>query len=355
MLKNALLVLAFACLALAAPNKPTIATQFESEVGVFVYEGDRSRTLRGGGFYAFDVPKNRARRDLKLENEDHQIEVDHILQRYDLGAEYIFEDRRCNKRRVSGAIPNPWSWLSNATYNGTVEFQGRKLDNWLASTTVNATLTITRVLGVLSDSVNTPVWYSERTVRGRVHDNMEITFFKFNASEPQDWAFTVPNICDNSTAVYDRLGGDVNAVVYFANTNWNCADVACSQRVPAGSGQENYACAEFAARSLAAGSYIPGLASHDSSAAYGNYKGYNLRVTTSLSSCLGNVLGFKKQAANQGAINAAYPVFGDGGDGYFSHACIGVSSQHIDCHNNARYQMTGDWVFIKGIDAVWGP
>lgn len=36
----------------------------------------------------------------------------------------------------------------------------------------------------------------------------------------------------------------MDAVVAFADQNWNCADVACDQTVPAGSGQPDYACAE---------------------------------------------------------------------------------------------------------------
>lgn len=49
-------------------------------------------------------------------------------------------------------------------------------------------------------------------------------------------------------------------------------------------------------------------------------------MTTSLADCLTG-LGFKKLPNSGGNVNTAVAVFGDGGDGYFSHACIGMSSR----------------------------
>ena len=66
-----------------------------------------------------------------------------------------------------------------------------------------------------------------------------------------------------------------NAAVSFADANWNCATAACASRVPAGAAQPNYQCAEFVARSLAAEGQVPGLGSHSSQSAYGNYHARN--------------------------------------------------------------------------------
>ena len=46
-------------------------------------------------------------------------------------------------------------------------------------------------------------------------------------------------------------------------------------------------------------------------------------VTTSLSSALGQ-LGFVSQSAAASSVTAGCAAFGDGGDGYFSHAVIGI-------------------------------
>ena len=66
-----------------------------------------------------------------------------------------------------------------------------------------------------------------------------------------------------------------NAAVAFADANWNCATAACTSRVPAGSSQPSYQCAEFVSRSLAAEGKIPGLGSHSAQSAFGNYHARN--------------------------------------------------------------------------------
>ncbi len=49
------------------------------------------------------------------------------------------------------------------------------------------------------------------------------------------------------------FASNVTATVEFANDNWNCAVADCSSHVQEGQYQPNYQCAEFVARSLAAG------------------------------------------------------------------------------------------------------
>jgi len=62
------------------------------------------------------------------------------------------------------------------------------------------------------------------------------------------------------------------AVKKYADEHWNCADIHCKTRVSAGSAQPKFQCAEFVARSLAAGGYIPGLGPNDSQSAYAAHK-----------------------------------------------------------------------------------
>ncbi len=52
---------------------------------------------------------------------------------------------------------------------------------------------------------------------------------------------------------------------------WNCANVACTSTVSSGSSQSSYECAEFVARSLAAGGYISGLTGLEAQSKYDPY------------------------------------------------------------------------------------
>jgi len=91
--------------------------------------------------------------------------------------------------------------------------------------------------------------------------------------------------------------------------------------------------AEFSARSLAAGGYLPidPLASTD---VYANYHGHNLRMVQGLHGYLRSI-GWKEVYAVPADIKAGQPIFGNAGDGAWSHACIGVGNGLIDCHNSA--------------------
>lgn len=66
-----------------------------------------------------------------------------------------------------------------------------------------------------------------------------------------------------------------NAAVTYANSHWNCGDPRCTYRVKAGSGQNNFQCAEFVSRALAAEGKVPGLTANSSQAAFGSYHARN--------------------------------------------------------------------------------
>jgi len=338
----------FVCLA-ANPIRPAISNQFYSEVQVAV--NDNNRPVSGGGILAVDVPKNVGRRDYKLENPDHDIETIHILERYDLGEVYeLVDNYKCKSRPVKGNVESPFAWVEKAVYNGTTSYHGRSHDIWTLLEK-NGNNTSRKQLYVDSNDVNTPVYLDSHDVDNNVVYDMAITFITFDPKEPQPWVFNLPSSCNTSLP---RAGAcNSAAVVYWANSNWNCANVACSSRVPDGAAQPSYACAEFTARALAAGGYV-GLSPTAAQSAYGNFKGYNLLVVSSLSSYCG-ASGFGARAASASSVQAAYAAMGNGGDGVWSHACIGVGPGKDDCHNIARENHASSGSFLDGVQAVWAP
>jgi hypothetical protein len=132
----------------------------------------------------------------------------------------------------------------------------------------------------------------------------------------------------------------------FADREWDCANPPCSSVVSSGSSQPNYECAEFVARSLAAGGYIPGLGAYAAQSAYGSWsyggKVYDLLWVSDLQ---GGPLGLREALlalgwGAGGSIVQKSAVFVDGSDGAYSHVAIGVGSNMCDAHNNARYHVS---------------
>jgi hypothetical protein len=284
------------------------------------------------------------------------IMVINEIYRYDLNATYTLDERdQCQKEASSGNLPSPWSWIQLANFTGTTTFQGNTLDVWtyFDDHTVD---TITLTISVYQTDPNTPVFFSEKLSNGTTITTFTMTYLEWNPSPPEEWVFYVPNYCQGSSkrGIDGTLGGDPASVASFANSQWDCTTPTCSARVPAGSAQPAYECAEFAARSLAYGGYIPGLSSSAPQSSYTNYKGHNLCLTTGLSDALA-ALGFKKLANSGSSVQEAVAIFGNAGDGYFSHACIGVGSDLVDCHNNARKGYTATGIMYEGLDAVYGP
>ncbi len=142
-----------------------------------------------------------------------------------------------------------------------------------------------------------------------------------------------------------RTGTAVNIVIEIKGnffTHLFLADVACSSRVPDGSDQPGYECAEFAARSLAAGGLfkhmilifvflsdlgcIPGLGPLDAQSSYINYAHGNLISVSGLGAAL-DALGFTRVGTSPSSVQAGCAIAGNGGDGDWSHA--GSLKTHI--------------------------
>jgi len=152
----------------------------------------------------------------------------------------------------------------------------------------------------------------------------------------------------------------VAQVVEFANANWNCANVACTEKVAAGSGQSNYECAEFVSRSLAAGGYIP-LESKAAQSDYLNFKhngvAYDLLWVSSkqggpkgLEDYL-RAVGWK--TANNTNVEAGYALMLRGSAGPYSHTAIGVGKGISDAHNVAHYQVPLS--AYEGVELIYVP
>jgi hypothetical protein len=145
----------------------------------------------------------------------------------------------------------------------------------------------------------------------------------------------------------------------FGDRNWDCGDVNCSQVVANGAGQPNYECAEFVARGLAAGGLIPNLAYNSPQSDYGNYNyngvKYDLLWVSSkqggplgLGDCLLK-MGWTSAGASASAIKIGSYVAVDGSDGPYSHVALGVGSNLLDAHNNARYHVAGSYYTINAV------
>jgi Putative peptidoglycan binding domain/Putative amidase domain len=147
-----------------------------------------------------------------------------------------------------------------------------------------------------------------------------------------------------------------NAAVAYADAHWNCATAACTSRVPAGSGQPNFQCAEFVARSLAAEGKVPGLTANSSQAAYGSYharngqtydllwvgvdaSGYNDEGIPGLYQYLtqngvGTNIGNSPSRAAPGDVTFHFE-----GQGHTGLLVQAGSNALADFHNNARYHV----------------
>jgi len=148
----------------------------------------------------------------------------------------------------------------------------------------------------------------------------------------------------------------------FGDRQWNCANPPCSSVVAAGSSQPNYECAEFVARALAAGGLIPNIDPLASQSSYGNYHYNNvvydlLWVSSKQGGPLGLgdlllKMGWINEGANYGSVKKGSALMCDGSDGAYSHAALGVGTNLVDAHNNARYHVTASYYTIN---AVYNP
>lgn len=144
--------------------------------------------------------------------------------------------------------------------------------------------------------------------------------------------------------------------VSFAEAHWNWTAWNDSTPVAAGSGQEQYQCAEFVARSMAAAGLIPGLSPDAPQSAYFTYtapngKVYDLLLISPLpqynniyeymmDSGVGIDVGDDPADAQPGDYVITY--LGPNGEashmGLVATAPTATAEATVDAHNNARYR-----------------
>jgi hypothetical protein len=130
----------------------------------------------------------------------------------------------------------------------------------------------------------------------------------------------------------------------FADENVLCAQAACTSKVKIKDFQPDYQCAEFVARSIASGGYIPNLSPSAAKSAYYSYsyngKKYNLCWTSSKAG--GGISGLEDllialKWKSGGKVDDCSVVFTNGSKGAWMHVVVGVGPDIVDSHNNARY------------------
>jgi len=141
----------------------------------------------------------------------------------------------------------------------------------------------------------------------------------------------------------------------FADANYLCSTAACTSKVAVGSGQSNYQCAEFVSRSIASTGKIPNLTSGAAQSAYNNYsykgKTYDLLWTSHRT---GGPLGLEDFLIaagwkSGGSVKDCSVVFVDGAEGAWSHVAVGVGSNLLDAHNNARYHVATSYYTVNAV------
>jgi hypothetical protein len=141
-----------------------------------------------------------------------------------------------------------------------------------------------------------------------------------------------------------------SSVLDFSDKQWDCTTVDCTQHVPAGTMQPDYECAEFVARSLAAGGCIP-LSPTAPQSDYASHDGFDLLEVTSLSAYL-QKNGWTNVGTDPNSVRLGYAVFG-GYSGPMQHAVVGVSDGTVSAHNAAQYHVPAANEFYGGqIDQI---
>lgn len=148
-------------------------------------------------------------------------------------------------------------------------------------------------------------------------------------------------------------------VASYADAHWNCATAACTSTVAAGAAQSNYECAEFVSRSLAAGGYVPGLSAGAAQSSFGSYAyGGNTYDLLWCSQKEGGPLGLEDflKASGWRTVSVTAANVQKGAVVFmrsWGHVVIGVGSNLLDAHNNARYHVDLNYYSGEGLLAIY--
>ncbi|MDH6137682.1 hypothetical protein P3T37_007115 [Kitasatospora sp. MAA4] len=160
-----------------------------------------------------------------------------------------------------------------------------------------------------------------------------------------------------SVAQVDPFGDALRAIeVNYAQAHWNWTAWNDSTPVAFGADQDNYQCAEFVARALAAAGLVPGLGPDDPQSDYFTYtapngKTYDLLLISDLpqyhnlydylmDSGLGTDVGDHPEQARPGDVVVTYagPGVTKSHTGLVDTAATDTAEPTVDAHNRARLQ-----------------
>jgi hypothetical protein len=183
-MKVLLLVACLIAAVLGSAAPPTLSETFTASISITIKDGRGDHY--GKGVWAIDQPGNKGIESYVFDEGEFDV---YNLQRYDLGEYYqvvATNKSRCVEMAVTGSMPALWTWLSQASFDGTVH----GVDMWKADIGY-----ATMVLGVMNDTV--PVFLSRysRGDRTTTYD-----FLTFNTSTPAASLFAVPSSCSNSSS-----------------------------------------------------------------------------------------------------------------------------------------------------------
>jgi len=179
-----------ACLAQPPPAHPHIPGDFDSDVEIEVHEANA--THFGTGFIASDTRGNRIAEHFEAEHGPGRTLYIFDLARYDLGHRYYInseDPRHCNESTLTGNMRAPFYWVAQATYNGTADYHGRRLDIWTyRESSTGGTL---HRVGVDPHHPDTPVISERSTPNYRYR----YTWRNFIITVPRPDAFNIPPQC----------------------------------------------------------------------------------------------------------------------------------------------------------------
>jgi len=148
--------------------------------------------------------------------------------------------------------------------------------------------------------------------------------------------------------------GNLSALLRYASETWNCdgASPPCPgcKKVPSGTAQTPYSCADWVAHVLVAGGYIPDarLRACGDFSSYSDVSGYDLNVVSSNPRNLFSYLeSLGWTSASTAHIRAGHVCAVDAGDGPSSHAVLGTGDNLCAYHNIARWDKPCQSSFVS--------
>eukprot|EP00026_Physarum_polycephalum_P017345 Phypoly_transcript_18546.p2 GENE.Phypoly_transcript_18546~~Phypoly_transcript_18546.p2 ORF type:complete len:206 (+),score=41.66 Phypoly_transcript_18546:92-709(+) len=190
-----LLALCVAVALAATPTRPDPPESYEARVRFDIENRTARIHTNGDGFVARDFTGNRAVRHAYFDERERPFII-YELARWDLKQEYFLDNHnwtQCHNESITGSIFPEWSWLANATYDGT----HNNVDFW-NNTEVSKGYTFRVGAGFQATGNTTaptvPVFQVVEVITGTSFERTTIQYQEFRTAVNQD-DFIVPKQC----------------------------------------------------------------------------------------------------------------------------------------------------------------